>query len=49
MIRRAEYPGKMIGGIVTDTFGNLTDFHLRVYKIRYGICHAQLSDKGSEV
>lgn len=36
----------MVRRIISDTFGNGTDRHLRICQIGYGISHPKLFDKG---
>ena len=41
----AENSWKMVSWVISDTFCNFTDFHMRIEQIRNSIWHPQLLDK----
>ena len=47
-ISRAEYPGEVVGRMIADVFGDLTDLYLRIDQIRYGVRHSKLFYKRRE-
>ena len=48
MIYTPEYPGKMIGGMIADTFGNFADTHRSVGQVVFGLGKPELPDQLGE-